>query len=278
MTGPDFHRFSDVDASDQADYFSAFLDRVRAFPHALERRARAYQSLQLRPGQRVLDVGCGLGDDTRELARLVAPGGEAVGVDLSSALLAEAERRNGVAAAATFVLASATELPFEDASFDAYRSERLHQHLSDPEAAIAEAARVVRNGGRIALVDQDWGSILVDADDRESTRRFLDAYCDSFANGWSGRRLCAQLLAAGFDAEAEVLPAPPASAEVARAIMLPAIAKAAREAGADEDAVAGWLAGQEERIATGRFFLSFSFVLATGTRLRASPLANKGSV
>jgi len=261
-----FHRFSDVDASEQAAEFVSFLDRVRALPQAMERRARSYRSLRLRPGQRVLEVGCGLGDDARELARLVAPGGEAVGLDLSEALLAEASRRND-ATAATFVRGSATELPFEDASFDAYRAERLHQHLADPDSAMAEAARVVRRGGRIAILDQDWESLLVDADDRPLTRRIVNAFCDSFANGCSGRRLYGQLVAAGFDAdEVDVLPVPSASPELARTVMLPGLCEAARAAGVEGEQIDRWLAEQNARIETGRFFLSFSFVLASGTR------------
>ncbi len=259
-----FHRFSDVDASEQADEFVRFLDTVRALPDALERRGRSYGSLRLRPGQRVLDAGCGVGDDTRELARLVSPGGEAVGIDLSELLLAEAERRNG-SVAASFVRGSVTELPFDDASFDAYRSERLHQHLSDPAAAVGEAARVLRRGGRISLLDQDWGSILLDADDRTLTGRILNAFADSFANGWSGRQLPGQLVAAGFDPEIEQLPVV-ADPEIARTRLLPALSEAARAAGIDEDEVSRWLADQDQRIISGRFFLSYSFIHAAGTR------------
>jgi ubiquinone/menaquinone biosynthesis C-methylase UbiE len=260
-----FHRFSDVDASEQAAEFASFLDRVRALPQAMERRAAAYRSLKLRSGQRVLDAGCGPGDDTRELARLVAPGGEAVGLDLSEALLAEARRRNDTTAA-TFVRGSVIELPFEDASFDAYRAERLHQHLVDPVAALTEAARVLRPGGRIAIVDQDWDSILIDADDQALTRLIVNAYCDSFANGWSGRRLFRQLVDAGFEVEVEVLPVPPATPDLARTIMLPALVGAARAAGVDDEQLDRWLAEQNARIESGRFFLSFAFVLAGGTR------------
>lgn len=265
MSSRGFHRFTDVDASEQTAEFVSFLERIRALPQAMERRARAYEQLRLRPGQRVLDAGCGLGEDTRELAQLVAPGGEAVGIDLSEALLAEAGRRNHMSAA-TFVHGSVTDLPFDDASFDAYRAERLHQHLVAPEAAMAEAARVLRAGGRIAIVDQDWESLLVDAADRALTREIVNAFADSFANGWSGRRLYGQLLDAGFDAEVEVVPVPSASAEIARTVMLPGLADAARGAGVDGEQLDHWLAEQHARVDSGRFFAAFSFVLASGTR------------
>lgn len=256
MSDQGFHRFSDVDASDQAAEFAAFLDRVRAQPSAMSRRARTYAVLELRAGQRVLDAGCGLGDDTRELARIVEPGGEAVGVDASAELLAEAERRNG-AARATFVHAAVDGLPFDDASFDGYRAERLHQHLDDVPAALAEAARVLRPGARIAILDQDWGALMFDGEDRALTRRIEDAFCDSLANGWSGRRLARQLADAGFDAQRELHPGfAPAT------ILAPAAADAAFRAGViDEDERSSWLAEQATRGIVG-----FTFVLAWGPK------------
>jgi SAM-dependent methyltransferase len=256
MSAGGFHRFSDVDASGQAPEFIAFLDRVRAQPGPMARRARTYDVLALQPGHRVLDAGCGLGDDTRELARIVDPGGEAVGVDVSAELLAEAERRNGLARA-TFVRAAVDELPFEDGSFDAYRAERLHQHLSDPAAAFAEAARVLRSGGRIAILDQDWGALMFDGDDRPLTRRIQDAFCDSLANGWAGRKLPRQLADAGFAAQSELHPGLAPVAILARAA-----ADAALAAGAvDADEHAAWLAEQATRGLAG-----FTFVLAWGTK------------
>ncbi|MCB9541180.1 MAG: alpha/beta fold hydrolase [Myxococcales bacterium] len=113
----------------------------------------------LRPGDRLLDCGCGPGGITRGLAAAVAPG-RVVGLDLDRALLQRA-RRDAPDHAITWTRASATALPFADARFDVVFAHTLLMHLDDPPAVLAEWRRVLRPGGRIALVDADWGTEVI---------------------------------------------------------------------------------------------------------------------
>lgn len=116
----------------------------------------------LRPGMRLLDVGCGPGSITLGLAEAVAPG-EVVGVDLRPEPLqgarAEAARR-GISNV-RFELGSAYELPFEDGSFDAAFAHVVLMHLRDPVAALAEMRRVLKPGGLAGLREPDFGASLV---------------------------------------------------------------------------------------------------------------------
>lgn len=101
---------------------------------------------------RVLDVGCGTGQTTRDAARL-AVAGSAVGVDLSSAMLAVARsraERDGLHNVA-FLHADVQLYPFEPASFDLAVSRTGAMFFGDPEAAYANIARALRPGGRLAL-------------------------------------------------------------------------------------------------------------------------------
>src|SRR5512141_3358167 len=84
-----------VDTSDEPQFFVRFLDATRGRMLEAIRRdpAAALSHLDLRSGLSVLDAGCGVGDLTAIIAPLVAPGGRAVGVDLSEVMLAEAMRR-----------------------------------------------------------------------------------------------------------------------------------------------------------------------------------------
>ena len=68
------------------------------------------------------------------------------------------------------VCANATELPFPDASFDASRSERMFQHLKDPDAVFGEMVRVTKPGGRIVVLDPDWGTASIDTPGLEEDR------------------------------------------------------------------------------------------------------------
>ena len=101
---------------------------------------------------RLLDVGCGPGSITADLAQAVAPG-RAVGIDFDPA------RFDG----STVTLASdrGEHLPFPDASFDAVFACAVLQHVPDPDAIVREMRRVARPGAVVALADADWDGFLV---------------------------------------------------------------------------------------------------------------------
>jgi SAM-dependent methyltransferase len=115
---------------------------------------RAMERGRIAAGERVLDVGCGCGDTTLELARRVSPGGEVVGVDPSALMLARArERAREVGLAnATFVEGDAQTHALPAASFDAVFSRFGVMFFADPSAAFANLRRGLRPGGRLAFV------------------------------------------------------------------------------------------------------------------------------
>lgn len=133
----------------------------------------AYLTPHLEAGMSILDVGCGPGTLTIDLARLVAPG-RVVGVDASEEVLERArevlrgefESDPGAAEQdaspvdnVTFEQANAYALPFADATFDVVHAHQVLQHLSDPIAAIKEMLRVAKPGGIIAVREADYGGM-----------------------------------------------------------------------------------------------------------------------
>src|SRR3954466_9073741 len=118
----------------------------------------AYLAPHLRPGLLVLDVGCGPGTITVDLATRVAPG-RVVGLDLSDEPLAEARglaERAGVAV--SFEVCDVYALAEPDDSFDVVHAHQVLQHLTDPVAALREMARVCRPGGLLAVRDVDYAA------------------------------------------------------------------------------------------------------------------------
>lgn len=114
-------------------------------------RARAAQRLGLQPGQRLLDVACGPGNFTGYFASVLGAAGLAVGLDASTTMLAQAVRDNARGSVA-YVLGDAADLPFPDATFDAVSCFAALYLMAQPYAALAEAVRVLRPGGRLAIL------------------------------------------------------------------------------------------------------------------------------
>ena len=113
----------------------------------------------LRPGLDVLDVGCGPGTITVDLARLVAPGGRVTGLDLSPAPLDEARAlaaERGVDVG--FAVGDVYALDLPDDSVDVVHAHQVLQHLTDPVAALREMVRVCRPGGVVAVRDVDYAA------------------------------------------------------------------------------------------------------------------------
>lgn len=129
------------------------VNRVMTFGLDIPWRRRAVRALGLPARSRVLDVACGTGDFLRILD---AAGLQAVGVDLSLGMLQAAPRGRAVAQA------DALALPLRDGSFDGATCGFALRNVSDLGAMLAEVARVVRPGGRIALleVDEPSGPIM----------------------------------------------------------------------------------------------------------------------
>jgi len=114
----------------------------------------AQRLLDLHAGDAVLDVACGTGNFTRRFGSAVGPDGLAVGVDLSETMLSRAvadTRAAGLDGQAAYLRAGAEELPFLDHTFDAACCFAGLNLMAHPHAAIAEMARVLAPGGRIAM-------------------------------------------------------------------------------------------------------------------------------
>lgn len=115
----------------------------------------------LEAGDRLLDIGCGPGTITLDLADLVSPG-EVIGIDNveSVVAVAEANRIDRGVGNASFRVADVYALDFEDDSFDVVQAHQVLQHLSDPVAALAEMRRVCRPGGLVAVRESDYAGFL----------------------------------------------------------------------------------------------------------------------
>lgn len=156
----------------------------------------------LSPGQRLLDVGCGPGTITVDLAERVAPG-EVVAIDVVPQVLEGARslaEARGVSV--HFQLGDVCALDFADDVFDVVHAHQVLQHLTDPVAALREMRRVTRPGGAVAVRDGDYGAFTW-YPTFPGLERWSDVYHQvTAANGAeadAGRRLSSWAKKAGFE-------------------------------------------------------------------------------
>jgi SAM-dependent methyltransferase len=161
----------------------------------------------LRAGQSLLDVGCGPGTITADLAERVAPG-RVIGVDRVEDVIAQArtERVDARSTAPLYSVGDAYALPFVHAAFDVVHAHQLLQHLTQPVSALCEMRRVLKPGGLLAVRESDYGCKAWAPDDMR-LRRWLELYhqvtAHNGAQADAGRYLLGWVQAAGFtDAKA----------------------------------------------------------------------------
>lgn len=158
---------------------------------------------ELRPGMSVLDVGCGPGTITADLAERVAPGGRVTGVDAAPGIVEQARRyaaERGLTGIG-FATADVHALDFPDDTFDVVHAHQVLQHVGDPVRALREMRRVCRPGGIVAARDADYAAMTW-----YPATPGLDAWLALYrrvarANGGepdAGRRLRAWAREAGF--------------------------------------------------------------------------------
>lgn len=157
--------------------------------------------VDLPDGARVLEAGCGSGAVCRELA-LHPEVSEVVGLDPSPVFLEKARELAAAVPNLRFDEGDARSLPYEDGEFDAVVFHTCLSHVPRPEAALAEACRVLGRGGTLAVLDGDYATTTVALGDHDPLQTCADAAIAGLVNDrWLVRRLPAVVGAAGFDIE-----------------------------------------------------------------------------
>ena len=262
--------FDRVDGTTDPDDFVRYLDTTRGTEFFREIKRRSLTLLDLRPGDRALDVGCGTGDEVIALSEVLGAQGWAVGADASATMVAEGRRRVGAEGlSASFVQADVQHLPFADASFDGVRAERLLQHVPDAELALRELVRVARAGARVVLWEADLETLVFDAPDRAVSRRIALFICDGFRNGAIGHELFRRFKQLGLQ-EVQAEPRIRAMTEfwlMESAFDLRASAQKAAAAGlVTEREASEWIASLEASADEGMFFAAVSGFLVSGRK------------
>lgn len=199
IASADLRDFANVDRVADAAPLVRALDVGKASPGMRAVGGLIMERLRLKDAGAVLDVGCGPGIDTLEMAARLPRGGRAEGVDRSQSMIAEARRRAAAGGQpVTFTAASALNLPFDNGVFDRVRAQSLLLHVSDAQRVVEEIARVLTPGGRAVAFEFDLGTAFVEHPDRDTTEKLLTYVAGASHLGWAGRQLRGMYQKSGF--------------------------------------------------------------------------------
>ena len=166
-------------------------------PDMSGQRDATLQRLNLKAGERVLDVGCGPGFLCETMAAAVGPTGRVVGIDISQDLIDFASRHK-ISDRIDYRVGNATALPAEPAQFDAAVSTQVIEYVANVDAALREIARILRPGGRAFIVDTDFDSWVWHATDTERMQQVMKGWELHCAHSQLPRTLIPRLRAAGL--------------------------------------------------------------------------------
>ncbi|MFQ5660224.1 MAG: methyltransferase domain-containing protein [Gammaproteobacteria bacterium] len=196
--------FDKVQGSEDPDALIRYLAEVSERPEIRAHAQRRAKRAGIGPGDAILDIGCGIGSNTKLLAGMVGHGGHVTGIDIDAGMIAAARGRT-TAKSVSFESADAQELPFDDGAFDAVWVERTLVHIPDPGLALHECRRVLRAGGTAVIAELDYAGVLIDdPEDPGFTSMILHETVSAAAHPGMGRELVRRVRSADLSV-AEVL-------------------------------------------------------------------------
>ena len=248
------------------------LRLVSGEPFVQRYKRHSHDLLQLTPGNKALDIGCGLGDDVISLATTVAPDGCVIGIDSSGLMIQQAQQRHQLSPLPVeFHIADACALPFANETYDVVRTDRTLQHIPTPGSVLAEIKRVLKPGGRVVCSETDWETLSLDVTDRQIYRKIKSHIADQIiCNGWMGRQLASFLVELQFQ---DVLPFAHTAVFTDYGFtqqwgVWHRAVQSAQEAGViTPEEAANHLKDVEERAAKGQHLLSLTLMIVVATKL-----------
>ena len=251
----------------------ARLEKAYSTPQIVEQRRRLGEIISAQSGESGLDVGCGVAYLACELAKEVAPKGRITAIDRSSEAVEASKVRIAKEELDGLVdvrVGDAAELPFRDETFDFVVAAQVYCYVPDVAKAIREAARVLRKGGRLVILDSDWDMWIWASGDPALARRIITARgAAQFAHAYLPREVHGLVRAAGMtlsDAQSFAIIEPHYDPDSFSVSIIPSTRDAALKQGISAEEVTRWEKDLRSRTGEGQWFFCLNRFVFTATK------------
>lgn len=268
----DIHRgYSTVDQANDVIFLFRFLDLADMVPAIQEYRQQMLDLAPITPGQRVLDVGCGIGHMALRFAESVGPSGQVFGIDKSEVFIREAHRRAQQRnLAVEFKVCDAQQIDLPDQSIDICWIERVLMYVERPEQVIDEMVRVLKPGGRLIMFDFDYDATIIDVRNRELTRRIVRILSDSVPSSWIGRQAQRLFKERGLQAVQVGIPVIRTNFMPYKMVFSGTLSQAVKDGLLEAEELDGWWRELEQAEQAGTFFVVSPGFIVCGCKPAAS--------
>jgi ubiquinone/menaquinone biosynthesis C-methylase UbiE len=242
-----------------------YLTRAAASDLGKAYKGIAAAEMAIGPGDVVLDLGCGPGADLPAFAEATGSSGRVTGIDRDPDAVGQARERTAGLSQVEVREGDIQALAIPAASADKVHTDRVLQHVPDPRAALAEARRVLRDGGTAVFAEPDWDTLVIDYPDLATARAYTRYITDNvIRNPALGRQLPRLAAEAGFNV-AKVIPITAVFREAQAADKVLGLQRVTGRAVAagylTQDTAGRWL----DHLATQPFFASTTLFIITAT-------------
>ena len=155
---------------------AAELEKSYQLPEIVRQRQHTLNKLSVKRGEKILDIGCGVGFLSYEIALQTGDSGRVSGIDQNSEMIRHANKRCEKLRNTQFSQANADDLPFPEESFDAACCTQVLLYVNDVSQVISGIRRILKPAGRIIIVETDWRGVVMNSDYDSITRKIFSAW------------------------------------------------------------------------------------------------------